>query len=98
MNSVSYSNEAGDSFRLTFRGASITYIFTKALNRGTALVTVDGRERARIDQYSAVTEWRSQVTFDGLGQGVHTFEVRVLEDKNPQSSGAYVDLDGIVVH
>jgi hypothetical protein len=97
MDSLTYSDEPGDSLRLTFRGSAITYVFTKALNRGVALVTIDGAERARIDQYSAATEWQSQRSFDALGEGVHTFEVRVLGDKNARSSGAYVDLDGIAV-
>jgi hypothetical protein len=101
MGSLTYSDEPGDSLKLAFRGSAITYIFTRALNRGTALIVIDGVERARIDQYSAATEWQSRLTFDvpdeGPGAGAHTFEVRVLADKNPRSSGTYVDLDGIVV-
>ena len=97
MGSLTYSDEPGDPLKLTFRGSAITYIFTKALNRGTALVAIDGAERARIDQYSAATEWQSRRTFDASGEGVHTFEVRVLGDKNARSSGTYVDLDGIDV-
>ena len=103
--SLTYSAEPGDSFRLFFTGSAVTYIFTKALNRGTAAVLVDGMERARIDMYSASIAWRSQWVFDHLsdhlgdhpGTRRHTLEVRVLEQKNPASSGTYVDLDGIVV-
>jgi hypothetical protein len=97
--SVTYSNVPGDSLRLSFTGSAITYIFTKALNRGIALVLIDGNERARIDTYSKEIVWRSERVFTTarIGAGTHTLEVRVLEKKNPASSGTYVDLDGIVV-
>jgi hypothetical protein len=98
--SVTYSSVPGDSLRLSFTGSSITYIFTKALNRGIALVLIDGNERARIDTYSKETVWRSERVFTTarMGARTHTLEVRVLEKKNPASSGTYVDLDGIVVN
>ncbi len=97
--SVTYSNVPGDSLRLSFTGSAITYIFTKALNRGIALVLIDGNERARIDTYSKDTVWRSERVFPAgrLGARTHSLEVRVLEKKNPASSGTYVDLDAIVV-
>jgi hypothetical protein len=95
--SVSYSDVPGDWLRLSFTGSGITYIFTEALNRGTAVVLIDGKERARIDQYSAQTKWQVSRAFDGLGAGTHTLELRVGDGKNSRSTGAFVDLDGIVV-
>ncbi|HEX5432040.1 MAG TPA: glycosyltransferase family 39 protein [Bryobacteraceae bacterium] len=95
--SVTYSAGSGDSLRFSFTGSGIEYIFTKALNRGIALVQIDGAERARIDMYSRETQWQSSRKFDGLSAGKHTFEVRVLGSKNPQSSGTFVDLDAFVV-
>ena len=97
--SVTYSSVPGDSLRLSFTGSAITYIFTKALNRGTALVLIDGKEQARIDMYSPETIWRSESVFPvpRSRARTHTLEVRVLENKDPASSGTYVDLDGIVV-
>jgi hypothetical protein len=97
MDSLTYSNGTNDSLRLAFRGSGITLVFTKALNRGMALVAIDGTERARMDLYSASTEWQSKQAFDALGEGVHTLEMRVLGTKNAQSSGIYADLDGIIV-
>jgi hypothetical protein len=100
---VTYSSVPGDSLRLSFTGSVITYIFTKALNRGTALVLIDGKEQARIDMYSPETIWRSESVFSvprarsQTYTKTHTLEVRVLENKDPASSGTYVDLDGIVV-
>ncbi len=96
-NSVSYSGVPGDWLRFSFTGSGVTYVFTEALNRGTALVRIDGKDRARIDQYSPETKWQSSRAFDGLDAGTHTFELRVLDEKNPRSSGTFVDLDGILV-
>ena len=88
--SLTYSGDPGDNFGLKFTGSKIAYIYTKAPNRGTALVSIDGHEAARIDMYSPDIEWQSRTTFDHLASGVHSFEVKILEDKNPRSSGRAV--------
>lgn len=95
--SVTYCDVPGGSLRFAFTGTGITYIFTKARNRGIAEVWIDGEERAQMDLYSRATVWRSERSFDGLGPGKHTFELRVLGKKTPAARGAYVDLDGIII-
>ncbi len=95
--SVTYCDVQGDSLRFAFIGGGVTYIFTKARNRGIAEVLIDGSARVQIDLYSQETAWRSEQSFDGLGAGKHIFELRVLGQKDPESSGTYVDLDGILV-
>jgi hypothetical protein len=95
--SVTYSRVAGDFVKFSFTGSGITYVFTEALNRGVGIVLIDGTERARIDEYSAQTKWQTPRAFDGLGEGTHTFELRVAGEKNAKSAGTFVDLDGIVV-
>ncbi|MGH9558088.1 MAG: hypothetical protein ACRD30_02540 [Bryobacteraceae bacterium] len=94
---VSYSDQAGANLRFSFVGGSITYVYTKALNRGIAEIAIDGQPRARMDLYSAATVWQAQAGFTGLGGGSHTIEIRVTGQKNPASSGAYVDLDRFIV-
>jgi hypothetical protein len=94
---ITYSNVPGDSFKLFFTGTSIEYVYTKALNRGTAEVWIDRKKRAAIDQYSASIEWQQRTVFSGLASGPHTIEVRVIKGRNPQSSDYYVDLDAFVV-
>ena len=84
--SVTYSDVPGDSLRFAFSGTGVTYILTKARNRGVAEVLIDGEVRARIDQYSRETGWRSEQSFDGLGAGKHTFELRVLAERGPGSA------------
>jgi Dolichyl-phosphate-mannose-protein mannosyltransferase len=95
--SLTYSSDAGAAIGLQFTGSGITYIYTKALNRGRALVLIDGREVARLDMYSPEIQWQVRSEFANLSSGAHTFEVRVLKDKDPRSAGNAVDIDGIIV-
>jgi len=95
--SISYSDRPGNSVRLTFHGSSITYVYTMALNRGIAQVLIDGTELARIDLYSAKTQWQQQKTFDQLGESNHTIEIRVTDQKDPHSSALFVDVDRFIV-
>jgi hypothetical protein len=95
--SITYSGDAGDAFDFKFTGSKIAYVYTKAANRGRGLVLIDGREAARIDMYSAETQWQARTVFENLGPGTHAFEVRILEDKDPRSAGRAVDVDVIVV-
>jgi len=95
--SITYSDKPGDTFRIAFTGSAITYVFTKALNRGIAEVKIDGGPAVRINQYSAATKWQEKQRFDGLSAGAHTLEVRVSGDKDPASGGLFVDLDAVDV-
>jgi len=94
---ITYSKVPGDSVKLFFTGTSIEYVYTNALNRGTAEVWIDRTRRAAIDQYSPSIEWQQRTAFSGLAPGPHTIEVRVSRERNPQSSDYYVDLDAFVV-
>ena len=95
--SLTYSDAPGAAFRITFTGRAITYVFTQAANRGIAEATIDGESKTRINQYSSATHWQASQQFGGLKPGVHTLEVRVSGDKDPQSSGLFVDLDAFVI-
>jgi len=95
--SLTYSDSPGATFSVTFTGRGITYVFTQAVNRGIAEVTMDGGPKVRINQYSSATHWQTARQFDGLKPGVHTLEVRVSGEKDPRSNGLFVDLDAFVV-
>jgi hypothetical protein len=95
--SITYSTHAGDSARLFFDGRAIIYVYTKAFNRGTAEVVIDRHVKARIDEYSPITQWMQQAAFSGLKPGPHTIEIRVTEQKNPKSAGYFVDVDRLIV-
>jgi len=94
---LSYSDAPGDFLRFQFSGSGIRYIYTKTFNRGIAQVSIDGAERARVNLYAPRTLWQTSSEIRGLSAGVHTFELRVTGQKDPRSSGRFVDFDGFVV-
>jgi putative flippase GtrA len=92
-----YTGQAGEWFRVTFKGIAIRYVYTAAANRGIAQVLIDGKEQKRLNLYSKDTKWQSWERFADFAPGVHTLEVRVTGEKDPQSSGTVVDLDALIV-
>jgi hypothetical protein len=94
---ITYSNIPGASASLAFRGSSITYIYTRAPNRGIADVLIDGRLQDRTDLYFPAVLWRSQTKYGNLGPGEHVMEIRVTGERNPRAKDCFVDLDGFVV-
>ena len=87
---VTYSETPGATARWQFEGTTFDYVYTKAFNRGFALVTVDGSERGTVDLYAPTIEWQASTEFGGLQPGRHTVEIRVLGSRNPASSGYFV--------
>jgi hypothetical protein len=94
---LSYSDVAGDALHFTFEGRAITYVFTRAANRGLGEVVIDGRVVKRVNLYAPMTEWQSSIPIGGLAAGTHTFELRVTGRKDRKSSGTFVDLDAVRV-
>jgi hypothetical protein len=66
---VTYSDVPGSEMRFRFRGDTLNYVYTKASNRGRAGISIDGIAKAKIDLYSATTQWQSRTTFNHLGPG-----------------------------
>jgi len=95
--SISFSNVPGSSLRLKFEGSGIVYWYTRAFNRGIALIRIDGTERARLDLYSKEIQWRQSTRFDGLTRGRHTMDIQVLDQRNPAATDGHVDLDQLTV-
>jgi hypothetical protein len=94
---VSYSDIPGSEIVFMFQGTALTWMFTKAPNRGIAAVTIDGEDRGKVDLYSAAIEWQSRVRFCCFAAGKHTARIRVSGEKQDASSGLFVDVDGFVV-
>src|SRR5207302_1032129 len=94
---VTFSNEPGAGFRCSFSGSKITYVYTRAFNRGMAEVAIDGIVRAKLDLYAPTIVWQSSTTFAAGPAGIHTLSVRVLGEKNAASQDCYVDLDRLIV-
>jgi hypothetical protein len=95
---VSYSNAPGAWASVSFEGNEITWVYTKAFNRGIAEVKLDGLARGDIDLYSPKIVWQARQTFKVLAPGKHTFEVTVSGKKDAAATDRYVDLDAFIVN
>jgi hypothetical protein len=73
-----------------FRGDAISYVYTKASNRGQADISIDGVRKMTVDLYSPVTLWQSRTTLAHLGPGEHLLTLTVLP-------GGFVDVDAFEV-
>lgn len=64
------------------------------------MVTIDGENKnwnvGYFDLYSSTTQRMQSITFNGLGDGVHTITIINIGQHNPASSGYLVDVDKIV--
>jgi hypothetical protein len=94
---ISYSDTPGSEVSIAFQGAALTYVFTKAPNRGIAAVTIDGNAPRTIDLYSADVEWQTRQTFCCFSAGRHRAVIQVTGQSNRKSTGRFVDLDSFVV-
>lgn len=90
---LTYSDQKGAAFEFVFYGTSITWVFTKAFNRGMARVLLDGHQIAVLDLYTPLVEWQQRASFSAAGPGPHRIRVEVLGQKNPASEGTFIDLD-----
>jgi hypothetical protein len=87
----------GARISFAFEGTALTYVFTKAFNRGLAELRIDGVQKEIVDLYSPKIEWQSCITVCCLPNGKHMGTVRVLGRNSSHSSGRFVDLDAFVV-
>lgn len=86
----------GDTFTITFTGASIGLVLEKASNMGKVSVSIDGVFQETIDLYSTTSFARSIVySATGLGNSVHTL-VGTVATKNASSTGNNVRFQGYV--
>jgi hypothetical protein len=90
--SVTYSDVPGAAFQFRFHGAAITWVYTRAANRGAANVTIDGAQRGQVDLYSPETVWQARTSWTGLATGDH-----VLVVTSAGKPGRYIDLDELIV-
>ena len=94
---ISFSNGTDSAAELAFEGPAVTYVFTRAPNRGKAEVSIDGVSHGMVDLYAPDVEWQSKARFCCFAAGPHTLRVRVTGEKAQGSTGEFVDLDTFVV-
>ena len=97
LHTISYTDVPGAEVSIAFEGTKLTYVFTKAPNRGVADIRIDGVSRAPIDLYSAQIEWQTRQEFCCLAPGRHLAVIAVTGRKNANSSGVFVDVDSFIV-
>jgi hypothetical protein len=93
---LTFSDEPGAVARFAFQGVELQYVYTKAPNRGMALVTIDGTVRRTIDLYDPQIVWQGRAVFGGLPPGPHRAEIQVLGRHNSASSGDFIDIDALM--
>lgn len=94
---ISYSDVTGAEAALAFEGRALTYIFTKAPNRGIAEIWIDGARRLAVDAYSPRIEWQCHIRVCCLAPGRHEAVIRVTGRKQAASHARFVDMDALVV-
>ncbi len=92
---VSYSDKPGAQAVFAFQGTSLTYVYTKAFNRGIAQIEIDGVVHS-LDLYSPTVQWQARTKFCCLEPGRHLVLLRATGQKRPEAKEAYVDLDAFV--
>lgn len=94
---VSFTDVPNAEVEIDFEGKALTYVYTKAVNRGMAAVTIDGADQSMVDLYSADTQWQSRTRFCCFLPGRHVAIIRGTGKANPQSKGKFIDLDSFTV-
>lgn len=93
----SYTRNIEDAVTFTFEGSQITYYYTKAFNRGKAVITIDGVAKPDIDlctPYPTVL-WQQSTSYSGLGAGTHT--IHIANGGATGCSDSYIDVDKVEV-
>jgi dolichol-phosphate mannosyltransferase len=94
---LTYTLEPGAEARFAFEGRSLTYVYTKAWNRGIAEIAIDGVTRGLVDLYSPRIEWQNRVTFCCLAPGRHQLAIRATGRHSPAATASYIDVDALIV-
>lgn len=96
--SYAYSNKAGSTLTVKFRGTSIAWIGPKAPSYGRAEVFVDGKSRGVVSQYASKVSYQQAIwSMSGLTDAEHTLVIRVTGTKDSASTGTVIVADAFRV-
>lgn len=82
------------SAAFTFTGNSIAWLAARGPGLGKAQVWLDGANRGTFDLYAATEQYQAPICFTALGDTQHTIQIQPLNQKNQNSSGKAIVLDG----
>lgn len=86
---VTYSNIPGATASFRFQGTGFRWIFTKAPNRGAALLRIDGGAPSRVDLHTSEPVWQASHAVTGLPPGEHTAVIEVTNN--------FLDVDALQI-
>ena len=100
MDTIQYLNspKGGETVTLTFKGTGIKVIGCTNKDRGKIEVFIDGESQGVVDTYSANTvRQKEYFSKDDLTAGIHTIQLKVLNEKQAASSGTKIELDAFEI-
>jgi subtilisin family serine protease len=90
------TNVRGAAATFRFTGTSVSWVGTRAPNRGKAEVFLDGKSQGIIDLYARTTSTRHILLSKNVRAGAHVLQIRALDKKRSVSSNSYIDTDAFV--
>ena len=96
-NTVKFTSRPGSALRFRFIGTGFRYVYTGAINRGSAEILIDGIHNREVDLYSHNNAWQTPITIADFPGGLHRVEIRATGHQNSLATGHFVDVDSIEI-
>lgn len=100
MDTIEYlqNPNGGETATLTFKGTGIKVIGCTNKDRGKIEVLIDGESQGIVDTYSASTVRQAEYfSKEDLTAGIHTIQLKVLNEKQTASSNTKIELDAFEI-
>ena len=100
MDTIAYlqNPNGGETATLTFKGTGIKVIGCTNKDRGKIEVFIDGVSQGVVDTYSASTvRQKEYFSKEDLTAGIHTIQLKVLNEKQTASSNTKIELDAFEI-
>jgi hypothetical protein len=83
---------------IAINGSTLRLRYTLYDDAGIAGIWIDAAKIAELDMYSAARGIPASYVIDNLPAGTHTLRIEVLDRKNSESKGYYVNLSRVEIH
>lgn len=93
-----HCNTPGAFVEITFNGTGIRWKGFKYDDAGKTQITLDGTDIETVDQYSPVRDQPFYWEKRDLEYGKHTVRFTLLEDRNPQSLGTWMNYTDFLIY
>lgn len=96
--SVTVTAVPGASATYRFYGTGVSWLGTENSDQGIAVVSVDGKILAKVDQYRPIPRTGARLfTIQHLSRGSHEIKIEVSDQKNEKSNGFALAIDAMDV-